>query len=42
MGANAATHAQRFTWEKAGEAFSQVIAGRLEAGQPELTDQRAP
>ncbi|BAL87104.1 putative glycosyltransferase [Actinoplanes missouriensis 431] len=42
MGANAATYAQRFTWEKAGQAFSQVIAGQLDAEHPALTDQRWP
>ncbi|MEU4561526.1 glycosyltransferase family 4 protein [Actinoplanes sp. NPDC023936] len=42
MGANAATYAQRFTWEKAGQAFSQVIAGQLDAEHPTLTDQRWP
>ncbi|MEV6305700.1 glycosyltransferase family 4 protein [Actinoplanes sp. NPDC051861] len=42
MGAAAAAHARRFTWEKAGEAFSQVVAGQLAGEQPKPADQRVP
>ncbi|MFC7534497.1 glycosyltransferase family 4 protein [Actinoplanes sp. GCM10030250] len=42
MGSAAAAHARRFTWEKAGEAFSQVVAGQLAGDQPKPAGQRVP
>jgi glycosyltransferase involved in cell wall biosynthesis len=42
MGAAATAHARRFTWEKAGEAFAQVVAGQLAGDQPLPADQRVP
>jgi glycosyltransferase involved in cell wall biosynthesis len=40
MGAAAAVHARRFTWEKAGIAFAEVLAGRLLATPAAQAGQR--
>ncbi len=39
MGLAAATHASRFTWEKAGDGFSAVVARQLGGGQQVPADQ---
>ncbi|MBG0567948.1 glycosyltransferase family 4 protein [Actinoplanes aureus] len=42
MGAAAAAYARRFTWEKAGEAFAEVVAGQLPAVPTSPAGQRVP
>jgi glycosyltransferase involved in cell wall biosynthesis len=39
MGLAAAVHASRFTWEKAGDGFSEVVARQLGGGQQVPADQ---